>query len=296
MSEIKCPKCGEVFKVDEQGYSAILEQVRSAEFSRELNERVAEERQNVQKVAELQFAGRLTEKDREIDKLKAEANAKLAADKESLNARIAEQERQIAELKAMLKNGDTARALAVKESEDKLRADFTAEREALSRSISDKDARIVQLEAQMKGKDTEKELEVQKAVSAIEAERGKEIASLTAELKGKDEVIEYYKDLKSKLSTKMVGETLEQHCLTEFDRLRATAFRNAYFEKDNDASSGSKGDFIFRECDEEGNEVISIMFEMKNEQDTTSTKKKTSISLKSLIKTAARSTASTRYW
>ena len=114
MSEIKCPKCGEVFKVDEQGYSAILEQVRSAEFSRELNERVAEERQNVQKVAELQFAGRLTEKDREIDKLKAEANAKLAADKESLNARIAEQERQIAELKAMLKNGDTARALAVK--------------------------------------------------------------------------------------------------------------------------------------------------------------------------------------
>ena len=227
MSEIKCPKCGEVFKVDEQGYSAILEQVRSAEFSRELNERVAEERQNVQKVAELQFAGRLTEKDREIDKLKAEANAKLAADKESLNARIAEQERQIAELKAMLKNGDTARALAVKESEDKLRADFTAEREALSRSISDKDARIVQLEAQMKGKDTEKELEVQKAVSAVEAERGKEIASLTAELKGKDEVIEYYKDLKSKLSTKMVGETLEQHCLTEFDRLRATAFRNA---------------------------------------------------------------------
>lgn len=284
MSEIKCPKCGEVFKVDEQGYSAILEQVRSAEFSRELNERVAEERQNVQKVAELQFAGRLTEKDREIDKLKAEANAKLAADKESLNARIAEQERQIAELKAMLKNGDTARALAVKESEDKLRADFTAEREALSRNISDKDARIVQLEAQMKGKDTEKELEVQKAVSAIEAERGKEIASLTAELKGKDEVIEYYKDLKSKLSTKMVGETLEQHCLTEFDRLRATAFRNAYFEKDNDASSGSKGDFIFRECDEEGNEVISIMFEMKNEQDTTSTKKKNEHFFKELDK------------
>lgn len=129
----------------------------------------------------------------------------------------------------------------------------------------------------------------------MESEKNSTIAELNAQIKSKDEAIAYYKDLKSRLSTKMVGESLEQHCMNEFNKIRATAFRNAYFDKDNDASSGSKGDFIYRECDENGVEIISIMFEMKNEQDTTSTKKKNEHFFKELDKDRREKNVNTPY-
>ncbi|MBU0579020.1 DUF2130 domain-containing protein [Patescibacteria group bacterium] len=168
--------------------------------------------------------------------------------------------------------------------------------------IAKKDVEILKLEAQIQASQTEKKLAVTEAVNVVEKERDQLLHKLSAkdsesklletslkekyesELKSKEEMIEYYKDLKVKLSTKMLGETLEQHCEIEFNKLRATAFQNAYFEKDNDASSGSKGDYIFREVNEQGIEIISIMFEMKNEGDETATKKKNEDFLKELDK------------
>lgn len=144
----------------------------------------------------------------------------------------------------------------------------------LQAAKAEKDLRIKELEQAVKQKEIEKELTVKTEVQKVEAEAEKQKASYEAELKKTNELVEYYKDLKARMSTKMVGETLEQHCMIEFDRLRPTAFRNAYFEKDNDASDGTKGDFIYRDYDESGTEYISIMFEMKNEMDETATKHK----------------------
>lgn len=162
----------------------------------------------------------------------------------------------------------------------------------LQEEISKKDAELTRLQAKLESSETEKKLELSEAVSKVEKERDSLANDLKAkdtekqllestlkekfesELKSKDEMIAYYKDMKAKLSTKMVGETLEQHCEIEFNKLRATAFQNAYFEKDNDSSGGTKGDYIYRESDENGNEIISIMFEMKNEGDETVTKKR----------------------
>ncbi len=237
MAEIKCPKCGQVFKADEAGLAAIVEQVRSKEFKKEVDKRIKEETENAVKIAEMK-------KDKEIDQLKS----KIASHK---------QEAELEVNKAVSK-----------------------EKEELSK----KDKLISELEKELEKKDTEKELAVHKAVSEIENERNAQKAEYEAKLKYKDEEIERYKDFKLKLSTKMVGESLERHCEAEFNKLRATAFRNAYFAKDNDAKRGSKGDYIYREVDENEIEIISIMFEMKNEQDTTSTKKKNESFLKKLDK------------
>ena len=215
MQEIKCPNCGTVFQVDESGYAQIVQQVRDKEFDRELKRREAE-------LAEKKERD-LTDKDREIDQLKA----KLAA---------AQTERKLA----------VAEAVQEKEKE-----------------ISAKITEITALRGQLTSKDAENKLKVQSLKEQHETE-----------LRLKDEQIEYYKDFKAKQSTKMVGESLEQHCLTQFNQIRMTAFPNAYFEKDNDARTGSKGDFIFREASEDGTEFISIMFEMKNELDATATKHK----------------------
>lgn len=222
MSEIKCPKCGTTFKVDDSSYADILSQVRSAEFEAELHARLDEAK-------------------------------KQAATDQKLNA--AELKAEIEKLKQELKNTETEKKLAVAEA----LAPLEKERDKLANDLKVKDAES-------------------KAKETALAEKYKGALDL------KDEEIERLKDMKAKLSTKMVGESLEQHCQTEFNRIRMAAFPNAYFEKDNDARTGSKGDFIFKECDEQGNEIISIMFEMKNENETTATKHKNEDFFKELDK------------
>ena len=270
MNEIKCPHCGEMFTIDEAGFAAILKQVRDAEFDKEV-------RRHEQLMA--------SEKQQAVQLAVAEALAKAQGDAAQKEARIAELE---ARLEAEQRERESQQRLA------------HAERErALADAAAAKDARIVELEqrveAQGRAFEAEKKLAVEQARSALERERDALAAQvalkdaeksrcesalkeqLAIELKAKDDIIAYkdgeierYKDMKARLSTKMVGESLEQHCETEFNKIRAAAFPRAYFEKDNDASEGSKGDFIFRECDEEGNEIVSIMFEMKNESDDSS--------------------------
>ena len=234
MNDIICPHCKKAFKIDEAGFADILKQVRDHEFNKELHERLE-----------------MAEKEKENAVLLAEANTK-----NELQANVAKKEAEIAELKAR-KEAEIAKLKASIESaeiEKKL-----AVTEAVNKVEKERD----ELAGELKSKDTEKQLLESSLKEKFELE-----------LKSKDEAIAYYKDMKAKLSTKMVGETLEQHCETEFNKLRATAFPNAYFEKDNDAKTGSKGDYIYRETDEAGTEIISIMFEMKNEGDETATKKK----------------------
>lgn len=317
MAEIKCPNCGQVFKADEAGLAAIVEQVRSKEFKKEVDKRIKEETENAVKIAEMYkdkiLQEQLTEKDKEIARLKnkidsqkqeaeLEVNNAVSKEKEELSKKdkliselekqldllkkdnesniekaVGEKEREIIELKNKIDSQKKDTELAVINAVSK-------ERDEHNKSISEKEKHISELEKELEKKDTEKELAVHKAVSEIENERNAQKAEYEAKLKYMDEQIDYYKDFKLKLSTKMVGESLERHCETEFNKLRATAFRNAYFEKDNDIKTGSKGDYIYREVDENGTEIISIMFEMKNEQDTTSTKKKNEQFLKELDK------------
>lgn len=270
MNEIKCPHCGEMFTIDEAGFAAILKQVRDAEFDKEV-------RRHEQLLT--------SEKQQAVQLAVAEALAKAQGDAAQKEARIAELE---ARLQAEQRERENQKRLAQVERE-----------RALADAAAAKDARIVELEqrveAQGRAFEAEKRLAVEQARSALERERDALAAQvalkdaeksqcesalkeqLAIELKAKDDIIAYkdgeierYKDMKARLSTKMVGESLEQHCETEFNKIRAAAFPRAYFEKDNDASEGSKGDFIFRECDEDGNEIVSIMFEMKNESDDSS--------------------------
>ena len=240
MPEIKCPKCGSVFTVDESDYAAIAGQIRNSEFHKELRER---EQQIIK------------EKENELSLLKIQVQM----DKEK-SARELTQE--IERLKAQIQSNAQAQTIAVNNA-------VTAQKDKLV----EKDMEILQLKNRLK--DAEKD-------SQLQAQSLKE--NFQVQLKAKDTEIAFYKDLKTKMSTKMVGETLEQHCEIEFNKLRATAFQNAYFEKDNDARTGSKGDYIFRECTSEGIEFISIMFEMKNEMDTTATKHKNEDFLKELDK------------
>ncbi len=233
MSEIKCPKCGTTFKVDDASYADILSQVRGAEFENELHNRLKEAQNQARSDKELALAKR----EAEFEKSQASAQAR------------------IKELEAQIAGAETKQKLAIAEAKAPLEKECD------------------QLASDLKNKTTEARL---REAAIVEKYKG------AIELK--DEEIERLKDMKAKLSTKMVGETLEQHCQTEFNRIRMTAFPNAYFEKDNDARTGSKGDFIFRECDEQGNEIVSIMFEMKNENETTATKHKNEDFFKELDK------------
>ena len=254
MQNIKCPKCGEVFQVDESGYAAIVKQVRDQEFTRELKRREAEyaqARANDLEIARLEqektHKEELTEKDNQL----------------------AQKDLEIAQLKTQLSNAETEKKLAVTEAvrgkEDELNAKAT---------------KITALEGQLVSKDAENQLKEK----ALQEQYEEKLKSKDEQLKVKDEQIEYYKDFKARQSTKMVGESLEQHCLNEFNSIRMAAFPAAYFEKDNDARTGSKGDFIFREADPDGTEFISIMFEMKNEMDETATKHKNEDFFKELDK------------
>lgn len=233
MQEIKCPKCGEVFQVDESGYAAIVKQVRDREFSQELKSR--EEQFEVEKETAIQLAKL------EVERVYGE---------------------KIQALTNRIESFDKDKELELTKLERKMKEE-----------LSQKDAKVAELMAEKKLSESERLLKEQSLKEQYEVE-----------LRFKDEEIARYKDFKARLSTKMVGETLEQHCEIEFNKLRATAFKDAYFEKDNDARSGSKGDYIYRDMDAEGGEFISIMFEMKNEMDTTATKKKNEDFLKELDK------------
>ena len=361
MNEIKCPHCGQMFKIDESSYADIVSQVRTAEFAHDVAEREAAARRETESAVALARA----EADKRLQEAMAAHNTEMAdlrvktsilvqkAQSES-EARIAELEAKLAaaaESQKAARNEAAAEARAdaqktaaeLHREVDRLRAEAARQADAVKLAqanaaaaakdeLAARDAQIAQLQARLDGADSARELAIQKAqsdaereadalrsqireqkseaaaeltraVAQVERERDEARAKLTSELavrdsreqqiaaahqlelaqakktteeliRYKDQEIERLRDMKARLSTKMVGESLEQHCETEFNRMRMTAFPHAYFEKDNDASGGTKGDFIFRESDEAGNEIISIMFEMKNENDATASKHK----------------------
>jgi len=258
MNEIICPHCKKAFKIDEAGFADILKQVRDHTFAEELREReemLNKDKEHAVRLAEATAKNELqadvAKKDAEIAGLKAEKNLALAQLELKKDA-------ELSALKATLQSVETEKKLAVTEAVHMVEK----ERDTLAGELKNKDTEKRLLESSLKDK-------------------------YENDLKSKDELIAYYRDMKAKLSTKMVGESLEQHCETEFNKLRATGFQNAYFEKDNDAITGSKGDYIYRETDAAGNEITSIMFEMKNEGDETATKKKNEDFLRELDKDRA---------
>ncbi len=247
MQELRCPHCGEVFQVDETGYAQLARQVRDSEFDKELRRR--EQELLARQESELDLA-RLRQE---------QAYQKTLRDKDEA---LAQSAREAERLRERLESSETEKKLAVAEA---------VQRQA--QALSEGEKRILTLENELAARETESRLKEKSLQEQYEEK-----------LKSKDEQIEYYKDFKARQSTKMIGESLEQHCLTQFNTLRMTAFPTAYFEKDNDARTGSKGDFIFRESDESGTEFISIMFEMKNEADATATRHKNEDFFKELDK------------
>ncbi|TDX82740.1 DUF2130 domain-containing protein [Epilithonimonas xixisoli] len=259
MNEIICPNCQKAFKVDEAGFAEILKQVRNHQFEEELQERlrIAEREKNSEiELNKEKFKSylqeQLSKKDAEISQLKSVSELEMTG-------KVSEKEKEILELKAKIEKAETEKKLAISEAVQKV--------ENEKNSIENEKN---ELSNKLKNKDLEKEL----SEKSLKEQFDEKLKSKDIIIKYKDEEIDRVKEMKAKLSTKMVGETLEQHCEIEFNKLRATAFQNVYFEKDNDSRSGSKGDFIYREVDESGNEIISIMFEMKNEADQTATKKR----------------------
>ena len=273
MPTLKCPHCGQVFSVDETEISSLVKQIRDQEFEKELNSRVDELRKHMQNEHKLEM-------DAQKDKLQhIESEHELA-----MNA----QEDKIASLKNEHK-------LALDAQEKQVRFETKEEYEEqideLKTQLEQMRSNNRSLQLQLDNTEDQKKLAIIEAVQQVEGEKRKLESTLSEEkakskilLDEKERQIEFYKDLKARMSTKMVGETLEQHCEIQFNQLRATAFRKAYFEKDNDARRGSKGDYIYRECDDSGIEIISIMFEMKNEMDETATKHKNEDFFKELDK------------
>lgn len=302
MHDIICPHCSKAFKVDEAGYADILKQVRDGEFEQQLHDRLElaeRDKKNALALAEAQAASALqkaaTDKDTEIQSLKAKIDAGEVARKlavtEALSAVEKERDALANELAQAKRDTETAATLADAKRLNELQS-----------AAATKEAEIQSLKAQLDAIAVAQKLAINEAVGVVEKERdeyksGLQRAALEKELaenslkdkyetqlKDRDDAIERLRDMKARLSTKMVGETLEQHCETEFNRIRATAFPRAYFEKDNDARSGSKGDYIFRDKDEADTEIVSIMFEMKNESDRTASKTKNEDFLKELDK------------
>ena len=302
MNEIICPHCGKAFKIDEAGYADILKQVRDADFEKQLHERLMlaeQDKRNAIELAEAKLAGELQKaaaaKDSEIQTLKAQLDA-------------GEVQRQLAvtqALSAIEKERDALASQLAQAQQEKDAAALLAEVKMLAelqKSAASKDAEIQALKAQLDTLALNQKLALADSLGTVEKERDEHKSSLEraelvkqlaekslkdkyeTQLKDRDDAIERLRDMKARLSTKMIGETLEQHCETEFNRIRATAFPRAYFEKDNDARSGSKGDYIFRDSDESGTEIVSIMFEMKNENDLTATKNRNEDFLKELDK------------
>ena len=298
MNEIKCPHCQTVFTIDEASYADILKQVRTQEFHEEIHEKLTQAKLQhdsqlalIEEQTKNNFDKQLTEKEKELANMQA-----------SLRAHEQEKAMAIAKVETSLKEQLTQQAAKIAALEGQSREQEKEQALALQKALSEKEQVLADLQARLQASENEKQLELTK----IQATKEKELMNLQSqlalhhkeseleknslkdnyenELRLKDETIAFYKDFKAKQSTKMIGETLEQHCEIEFNRLRMTAFKNAQFGKDNDVSKGSKGDYIYREQDEYGNEIISIMFEMKNEGDETATKKKNEHFFKQLDK------------
>ncbi len=314
MAEIKCPQCGTIISLEQSDLDSVVQQVRDEQFTRELEERAKlyeEQAAQALELAKTQAQTELSEAQHRNDAQIEQLRAQLAAQEQAFKAEkqlavtqaVAESERKVEQLNAAVKQKESQ--LLIQQEQLKMQQDL-----AVAQAVAESERKVEQLNAAVKEKDSQiksqqeqsaiqQELAVAQAVAQANKERDDLAAALqlkdsqheaaearlreqlTEQQKRNEEVIafqkeeiERMKDMKSKLSTKMIGETLEQHCQYEFDRIRAVAFPRAYFEKDNDASQGTKGDFIFREEDEDGNEVISIMFEMKNESDSNSVKKK----------------------
>jgi hypothetical protein len=262
MHEIKCPHCSKAFKIDEAGYSDILKQVRDSDFEKQLHERLElaeKDKTNAIELAEAKIASEMEKsaasKTAEIVELKAKLDAAELASKHAVAEAFSKKEAEIQALKSKLENSDVLKKLALIEAVGAIEK----ERDQLQNKLA---------QAELEKKNSESSLK----------------EKYETQIKDRNDEIDRLRDMKARLSTKMVGETLEQHCETEFNRLRATAFPKVYFEKDNDSRSGSKGDYIFRDFDEAGTEIVSIMFEMKNESDQTATKKKNEDFFKELDK------------
>lgn len=320
MEQIKCPHCGEVFTIDESHYDSIVKQIKDAEFTKELDKKEAEykeklklERQLVQERLASENKSLLSDKEKEIDELKHKLSVLDNNYANKLSLELAKSNEIINKLNNELSTVKLQKEEALKTQEaikSKELADLRNELK-LKEEKARADAEL--LKKQIENKDNEKALEIEKALSKVRSEKDGELSKIRQEyeslrvesnakienlrsnfeqkLSSKDKeledtkvLVDYYKDLKTKMSTKMIGETLEQHCANEFNRNRMAMFPNAYFEKDNDASSGSKGDFIYRDYDSDKTEIISIMFEMKNEADTTATKHKNEDFFKELDK------------
>jgi len=302
MHDIICPHCSKAFKVDETGYADILKQVRDTEFEEQLHERLAiaeREKMNAIELVKSQMAVQLQSDQAAKDMVIQDLKGKIDSSQAALNLAVVQAKNEVEKERDALMNQleqlRQEKVSAIQLAEAKLLTE-------LQKSQSDKDAEIQDLKARLEKTEVSKELAITQAVMVIEKERddlknGLAQVSLEKQLsenalkdkyetqiKDRDDAIERLKDMKARLSTKMVGETLEQHCEIEFNRARAMAFPRAYFEKDNDARTGSKGDYIFRDFDEADIEIVSIMFEMKNESDKTATKSKNEDFLKELDK------------
>jgi len=302
MHEIICPHCDKAFKIDETGYADILKQVRDGEFEQQLNERLElaeKDKLNAVKLVKSEFGSEMQKatavKNAEIQSLKAKLDTGEVTKKLAVTEALVEVEKERDALANQLEQAKRDQQASTELANAKLAKE-------LQETATAKDIEIQSLKAKLDATQTEQKVAITGAVSAVEKERddlksGLKLAELEKKLaetslkdkyetqiKDRDDAIERLRDMKARLSTKMVGETLEQHCDTEFNRIRATAFPRAYFEKDNDARTGSKGDYIFRDSDEAGTEIVSIMFEMKNETDTTATKKRNEDFLKELNK------------
>ncbi|PXX25532.1 MULTISPECIES: DUF2130 domain-containing protein [Burkholderia] len=302
MNEIICPHCGKAFKIDEAGYADILKQVRDGEFEKQLHERLElaeQDKRNAVELAQTKAASELqmaaAAKDAEIQELRSRLDAGEVARQLAVTEALSAVEKERSALENELEQLKHATQAATELAEARLANE-------LQKAAATKDAEIQSLKAKLDAIDVEKKLAITEAVSSVEKERDelksglerveleKQLAEKSlkdkyeTQIKDRDDAIERLRDMKARLSTKMVGESLEQHCETEFNRIRAAAFPRAYFEKDNDARTGSKGDYIFRDSDEAGTEIVSIMFEMKNESDRSATKSKNEDFLKELDK------------
>ena len=298
MNEIKCPNCGEVFTVNESQYSELLAQVRTAEFDKEIHARIQQELDLAEQKSQNQQQVLLTEKDQEIAALKFQIE-QFSSEKKLLKKEVqqfydqslAEREQEILALKGQVAQFDTEKELVKSQLE-----------QSAHQELQVKNQEIQALENQLQTLRLEHQNQLQQSLALVEKERDTaqnqlilqekeaELAQNSLkeryeiELRQKDETIEFYKDFKARQSTKMIGESLEQHCEYEFNKNRMAMFPRAEFGKDNDARTGSKGDYIYREFDENGVEILSIMFEMKNEGDETATKKKNEHFFKELDK------------
>ena len=276
MHEIRCPKCNEVFQVDERGYAAISKQVRDQEFNRELEQRsrqFALDKESALRIARAEKENEMQQAQAARDVRQSQLEQQLAVFQQEKALAVSQahqqEQKQLAALESRIQQLTAQLSTARQEKELALAQAANLQKDALA----DRERRIFELTSQMENQRREHQAAEKSMQDAFDFQ-----------MKAKDALVEYYKDFKIRQSTKMIGESLEQHCEIEFNRLRATGFQNAYFEKDNDARTGSKGDYIFRAFDDDGTEFISIMFEMKNEADQTATKHKNEDFFKELDK------------